>query len=341
MKSQRSDPLRNAEPKTSNFGTLVTPQVLGSLKPSPISSMPMLDQNMPINFQGSIWPNTALPSGFVKPEDDLKRSVLKPSTDLLLLELKNDIILKQEIRPSAKQGIQFQTKMEINEININMDAEIIINILEYSEEINQIYYVKLKSFDKSMKETLDSFKFQAEKKVLVFERPVPEQDFLSDARSHISAQKSSNILIKESDPVQNIRSQNSIPPADNANNIYERKMTKNSGGYSEQNFRPIMNIENPDTSNIFLTKLNDFLECNEFLVSINFDGLTINLTENGHSVERKADLMNIQLPKGKINVSFNFNKKNAYIVDVFGFRVETSSKFKALHFLYKVRHFIS
>ena len=339
MQSQRNDPLRSVLPKTSNFGTLVTPEVLGSLKPNPNPSMPMIDPNMPITIHTSVWPpNAALPSGFIKPQDDHKRSVLKPSTDLLLLELKNDIILKQEIRPSAKQGIQFQTKMEINEININMDAEIIISILEYSEEINQIYYVRLKSFDKSMKETLDTFKFQAEKKVLVFERPVPEQDFFSDARSYASAQKNSNTFVKESDPVQNVRSQNSIPQGDNPNNIYERKMTRNSGGYPEQNVKPMMNVDDHlDNSNIFLTRLNDFLECNEFLVSINFDGLTINLTENGHSVERKADLMNIQLPKGKINVSFNFNKKNAYIVDVFGFRVETSSKFKALHFLYKVR----
>ena len=118
-----------------------------------------------------------------------------------------------------------------------------------------------------------------------------------------------------------------------------RDSHQNSVPQSEQNFSPILINQPSDNKEIFFMKLSEFLESNEFLVSINVDGVNARLAENSHSTDRRADLANLQVPKGKINLSFNFNRNNTYIVDFYGFRLETSSKFKALYFLYKVLSF--
>ena len=85
-----------------------------------------------------------------------------------------------------------------------------------------------------------------------------------------------------------------------------------------------------------MTKLSDYLTFHEILVSINLEHINFNICENTHSLNNRIDLLNMQLPKGKIVLSFNYNRRNTNMIDFYGFKLETSSKFQALYFLMKV-----
>jgi len=319
---------RNNSAKQTNLGTLPAPLGTVKYRSSPYTPVEKAESEfLPGIFGQGNNPNVPITtfSGALKKglEDELQKSISKPNTDLLLLQLKNDIIFKVEMRPSVGQGIQFQAKIEINDINVNLDSEILISIFEYVNEIKSIYYVRCTKMDKFWEASFENFKFQAERQILTFQRPGKTSANLSRATSQKGVfTKENEAQIRSSmDPNQLSDLRQSAVDPRTSNIIFPQQ---------EQNLQ----IANP--TEIFFTKLNEFLECNEFLVSLNFDGLNVTLTENSHTLDNRADLLNLQLPKGKINISFNFNKKNAYIVDVYGFRIETSSKFKALNFLYKV-----
>lgn len=322
----------------------------GSIVPPPVQVQAHKSQTFtPVPSEGHapVFPNVMWNSDPGHPgqnfskslEGELKKTLAQQGTDLLLLELKNDIILKTETRPSAGKGIQFQVKVEINEINVKIDSEILIHIFEYYNEIQRIYYMRLIRFAQYLQDEYESMKFQAEKKVVGFQRPprgsfsvrgsqLPQGNTYSKDHLDRSYHEKSHISVDSRRQVEDrgymARSQ-----------IYGTGAA-GSGFGSEQNFQPLSPTQDLDQTEIFMDKLSEFLEFNEFLVSLNFDGLNLTLAENSHTLDNRADLLNLQLPKGKVNVSFNFNKKNAYIVDVYGFRIETSSKFKALHFLFKV-----
>jgi len=102
-------------------------------------------------------------------EKELQKSAPKHSVDLLLLQLKNDVVCKIEARPSSAQGLLFQTKIEINDIIVNLDPEIVVSIFEYQNEINKIHQIRcaqLKEFGSSY---FDELKFEAEKQIITFQ----------------------------------------------------------------------------------------------------------------------------------------------------------------------------
>ena len=130
-------------------------------------SLPDQGQNIQGQVQGQ--PSSGLNLLKAGIEKEMQRSGPKHSTDLLLLQLKNDIVVKAEARPSTGQGLLFQTKVEINDININLDPEIVVNIFEYQSEINRIHQIRcaqLKEFGSSY---FDQLKFEAEKQVITFQ----------------------------------------------------------------------------------------------------------------------------------------------------------------------------
>lgn len=299
---------------------------------------PLENNPTPSGYANPIFQHshTLAPDFKKKLEDELKKSAAKPSADLLLLELQNDIILKFEVRPSVGQGIQFQVKTEINEINVNLDSEIMISIFEYLNEINRIYYIR--TAKTTFAQDFENLKYQAEKKVITFQRTSGMSTGIG--LNQTVSQNKSNILVKDDDILKRSMTSSKAqaePQHSDLRKVHTSQPSANVNVLrSDQEIRSIASQDTFDTTEIFLTKLNEFLESNEFLFSLNIEGLNVTLAENSHTPDSRADLMNMQIPKGKINLSFNFNKKNAYIVDVYGFRIETSSKFKALHFLTKV-----
>lgn len=275
----------------------------------------------PHTLQGQVQGVPSVGANLLKAglEKEIQKVAPKHSVDLMLFQLKNDLVCKIEARPSSAKGLLFQTKIEINDIVINLDPEIVVSIFEYQSEINKIHQIRCAQLKEFGSDFFNELKFEAEKQIITFQnRPT---------RGTLTPQKGT---IGHFSDLTNFFSQDS-------KSVYmPRGSHQNSVPQSEQNFSPILINQPTDNREIFFMKLTEFLESNEFLVSINVDGLNARLAENSHSNDRRADLANFQVPKGKINLSFNFNRNNTYIVDFYGFRLETSSKFKALYFLYKV-----
>lgn len=162
----------NAQSQQLNPNTATTqgtqPSRFGQIFRQPKEGNPPQD---PHALQGQVQGIPSVGANLLKTglEKELQKSAPKHSVDLLLLQLKNDVVCKIEARPSSAQGLLFQTKIEINDIIINLDPEIVVSIFEYQSEINKIHQIRcaqLKEFGSSY---FDELKFEAEKQIITFQ----------------------------------------------------------------------------------------------------------------------------------------------------------------------------
>ena len=272
-------------------------------------------------------------------------------SDLLILELRNDFIMKLAIKPNQGSE-QYQVKVELNEIDINLETRLIQDLLEYHREIQKIYYYRHIDFKKFLKMEFKDLKQKIQRKVLSFGHI---NELFTPGRTKSLTQKTFNLDPQPAGPLKTVTEKSekskSNPPSQNKipskvlEDSKEKDVNDSTSRANDAHAHRENIIEPPpvDFTELFLVKLEEFIQYHEILVSMNLDPINFNLCENTHSLTNRVDLLGVQLPKGKIVLSFNYNKKNINVVDFYGFKLETSSRFQALYYLVKViesdRHF--
>lgn len=258
-------------------------------------------------------------------------------TDLLLAELKNDIIIKILMKPLMNSSVQYQMKVEVNEINVNLETRILQDLIEYFREFEKIYYYRYSNFQTFMTLNYKKLKYLLQKQVISFD---PKSNYAPNA-NNANPNKQSKLItsyLMNFKPSQ-LEKLDKKFLLDSNRYMYENKeneLNYQRYGYSQLKTSQFVPPNEEDFTEVFLNKLESFLSHHEILVSINLDQINVNLCENTHSINDRIDLCGLQLPKGKVVLSFNYNKRNCNIIDFYGFKLETSSRFQALYFLLKV-----
>jgi hypothetical protein len=262
------------------------------------------------------------------------------------------LILKLGIKPNMGAK-QYQVKVEVNEIDINLETRIIQDLVEYHKEIQNNYYYRHVDFKKFLRMEFKGLKYRLQRKVLSFGNPT---ELLSPQKQKSTTQQHTNktntfdynpnqVLRTVSEKSEKSKSKSNIDPQSLPkipSKVLEESKEKDGDVSQNSNPRqPRLHMENIiepsiDFTEVFLTKLEEFIQYHEILVSMNLDPINFNLCENTHSLTSRVDLLGFQFPKGKIVLSFNYNKKNINVVDFYGFKLETSSRFQALYYLVKV-----
>lgn len=252
------------------------------------------------------------------------------NTDILLLDLKDDIIFKFNYKKIDEMARSLQLRSEVGEIEVKLENAVFKDLFDYFSDLRQNYSVRHMS-TKVKLEFRNTF-YNMEKQVILADSP--------DKRAQESPPKGSvledfnNKSLKNSQLLNASRAESAY--MDFFKSHYQSYL---NGAQMKSPESIIADLVSPDPTNLFLRKLTHFFQLNEVMVSININGVFLSVSETTPQTVEKVPLLTLSFPKGRVFLSLNYNRKSLNVVEVFGIKMETASKFQAIYSFFKVTGF--
>lgn len=259
-------------------------------------------------------------------------------TDVVILEMKDSIIFKFNFKVLDSSAKSLQVRTEIGEIEVKIENAVVKDAFEYINDLRKNYSVRHLKLDLDLKKKLRVMRMKMMKNVVLPQSPEKTNILTQDSPQRVILQESvvDQSMSKQSPDRSNYvlnMSKNESAYMDIFKNKFQSYL---SGAQTKMAETIIADMISPDPMNLFLRKLTHFFQSNELMVSININGIYIVISESAPQSVEKTEIMSVTIPKGKVFVSLNYNRKSLNLVDVYGFKVETSSKFQAIYSFVKV-----
>ena len=253
--------------------------------------------------------------------------------DIPCCEIKEDIIAKILVQPLSNGNQKIQVQTDICDIKIALESKIIEDFLKYFADFRKIYHFRYLSFQ-LVKNNVKFLKSKVEKDVFSFRNPSLNSSKMSfNDFNNISGVQAPLILNKDSYRTEKVIK---VLQVNHTINKTVRPMKEEALKRDPYVGNDVKNTDGQiNIAALFLKKLTEFILCHEIGFMLNMGSISFSLNESSIP-SLKNDLLKITSPKGIVKVALNVDNKLMNMVNVFGFVLETSSKFQAIYFLFKV-----